>query len=685
MTVWIGRQLGKVRIEMHLARGGMADVYLGTHTTLQRPVAIKIQREQFHDDPDLRDRFQREAHAIAMLRHTNIVQVFDFDTVEAQPYLVMEYVPGVSLAAYLRDLHSNGRRLEISQIRKILTRLSSAIQYAHEHGVIHRDIKSGNVILTSESQLVSSGKTLPDDFEPVLTDFGLVRFLQSSRQTATGQIAGTPAYMSPEQARGEPADERTDIYSLGIVLYEMLAGHLPFDADTTVGVLLKVVNEPPPAMPGLLPQLQEVIERALAKKPVDRYQSAKDFSKAFEDVINGVAQTATLVPAKIEMHSTSSGSLRTRSTRYPYRLPVILASALVLLLGSFFLLKPGISFKESRFTSLATPKPAELLSPGTPYAENEEKVGILRFQDGAASMDQVSVTALNMPQPPEGRQYEAWLVNVGGEVRRSLGRLELGADGNGRLAFVDDEGRNFLERYDRLEITLESNPDPNPNPSGELAYSVSLPPEGLKHVRHLLVSFGAAPAGTALVRGLLRDAILIDQGAQQILAAFQAGDEAAVRLQAEGLVNLIVGKQSPEFQDWNGDGSVDDPGDGYGMLLNGENAGYIDGVYTHADYAASAVDATENMKVHGEHVKIAARNIEVWSPQLRDLLVQIVDLPFGPEIEQPIRQATTLADEMLNGTDLNGDERVDPIPGEGGAQTAYDHAYYMADMIIFSR
>src|SRR3990170_1971898 len=113
MTDWIGRTLGKVRIEMLLARGGMADVYLGMHTTLQRPVAVKILRDQYQDDPDLLERFQREARGVAMLRNPNIVQVFDFDTVDNQPYLVMEYVPGITLSAFLRDLHQHDKRLEL--------------------------------------------------------------------------------------------------------------------------------------------------------------------------------------------------------------------------------------------------------------------------------------------------------------------------------------------------------------------------------------------------------------------------------------------------------------------------------------------------------------------------------------------------------------------------------------------
>src|SRR6185369_15397436 len=141
MNDWIGKHLGKVRIDSLLARGGMAEVYLGTHTTLKREVAIKILRTQYEDDPDLLERFEREAQVVAKLRHHNIVQVFDFDSIDERPYIVMEYVAGASLSQYLAVLHKNTLHIELADITKILTGVANALQYAHESGVIHRDIK----------------------------------------------------------------------------------------------------------------------------------------------------------------------------------------------------------------------------------------------------------------------------------------------------------------------------------------------------------------------------------------------------------------------------------------------------------------------------------------------------------------------------------------------------------------
>jgi serine/threonine-protein kinase len=239
--------LGEVRIDSLLARGGTAEVYLGTHTSLQRRVAVKILHTQYLDDPRFLERFQREARAVAMLRHPNIIQVHDFSVMEGQPYLVMEYLPGGSLSTYINVLNGAGQKLGLADIDRLLQVLADALQYAHNSGVIHRDIKPGNILMNTPAGAVESAVMQPDIMEPVLTDFGLVRML-NSLQTATLQVVGTPAYMSPEQSRGEFTDERTDIYSRDRRLRD--AGrNLPFEAETTVALLLKHVNDPPPPFP----------------------------------------------------------------------------------------------------------------------------------------------------------------------------------------------------------------------------------------------------------------------------------------------------------------------------------------------------------------------------------------------------------------------------------------------------
>ncbi|MFN8461467.1 MAG: serine/threonine-protein kinase [Anaerolineales bacterium] len=280
MADWAGKTLGKVHIENLVARGGMAEIYKGKHKTYG-VVAIKVMRGLLEKDPEQLSRFQREAEVVAELKHPNIVQMVDYKVEDDTPCLVMEYIQGPSLATYLKSLHDKKQRLPIGLVASLLKNVASALDYAHSKGIVHRDIKPANVLLRSASAEIHVDEPLPSDVEPVLTDFGLVRLLDSTMHTTTGAVSGTPAYMSPEQARGEKVDKRTDIYSLGIVLYEMLAGGVPFQADTTFGMLMKHINEPPPAIDGISSDLQAILDRTLAKDPSMRYESAGALANEF--------------------------------------------------------------------------------------------------------------------------------------------------------------------------------------------------------------------------------------------------------------------------------------------------------------------------------------------------------------------------------------------------------------------
>ncbi len=285
MPEWIGKTIGNVRIEKLLARGGMAEVYLGSHLNLERPVAIKLLHSYIEEEPLLLERFRREARVVAGLRHPNIVQIFDFDTVDGHPYIVMEYLKGPTLATYLRYLHQRKKRIPPDQVARLLSEISTALDYAHKQAVVHRDIKPGNILLYNKAEDIPLDKPLTDDVEAVITDFGLVRIMNTASQTASGTVSGTPAYMSPEQARGDPTDHRTDIYSLGIVLYEMLAGRVPFEADSTLTILHMQIHTTPPPVPGIAPEVQAVIDRALLKNPEDRYSSSRELATDYSRAI----------------------------------------------------------------------------------------------------------------------------------------------------------------------------------------------------------------------------------------------------------------------------------------------------------------------------------------------------------------------------------------------------------------
>jgi tRNA A-37 threonylcarbamoyl transferase component Bud32 len=678
MNSWDGRTLGKVQIDSLLARGGMAEVYLGTHTTLQREVVVKILRGHYEEDPSLLERFQREARVVAKLRHPNIVQVFDFDTVDDQPYIVMEYIAGPSLSRYLKALHAKNRRLELPLVSRLLTGVASALQYAHDSRVIHRDVKPGNIILSSRSSQIVPGEPLPADFEPILTDFGLVRILSMSEQTTVGRIAGTPAYMSPEQARGEQTDERTDIYSLGIVLYQLLAGHVPFDGESTMSILLKHVNEPPAPILGLSAPLQDVLDRALAKNATDRFQSPKEFAAVFNAVMEERSEASTVKRAT-PITISSAKKTRDRTQLRVKWIPAILAGIAIIAVAAFFLLNGFAASGNNTPTAAITLTPT-IATPVGLVSSPLGPTGLLRFQDGTAIMDKATLTALAMPAPPAGSQYEVWLVGSSSGERRSLGILMLDENGRGTLTFDDSRDQNLLAIYDKVEVTIKPNTDAGTDGFQQVAYAYTLPESGLEYIRRLLVSSPLAPDQVALIQGLSANTKLIEQTAREMLSAYENGEEADTRESAEGIINLLAGSRSREHKDWNGDGQITDPSDGYGLWLNGDNLGYIQAVYSHADYAANSPGASQNMIVNGGRVKSCAENLAQWVPQLRERALTILSATSFSDMDRPVRDSVALADQMLNGVDQDKNGTIEPASGECGALTAYQYTYYMADM-----
>jgi serine/threonine-protein kinase len=292
MPEWIGQTIGNVRIEKFLARGGMAEVYLGTHITLARPVAVKVLHGFREEEYIPLERFEREAKVAATMRHPNIVQIHDFGHIDGHPYIVMEYFKGPTLATYLQ--HQRKQRIPQRQVAHLLKELAAAVDYAHARGVIHRDIKPANILLHNKTDEIPLNKVLPEDVEAVLTDFGLVRLVDTDTHTTSDMISGTPAYMSPEQARGDKKlDHRSDIYSLGIVLYELLAGRVPFKADH-LAVLQMQTHATPRPIPGIQLSVQKVLDRALAKKPEDRYESARALAADYMDAVGMVAEANAL-------------------------------------------------------------------------------------------------------------------------------------------------------------------------------------------------------------------------------------------------------------------------------------------------------------------------------------------------------------------------------------------------------
>jgi len=367
MADLVGKTVGKYHIIELLGQGGMADVYKAYQPGLDRYVAMKVLHSFLAREEDFIGRFEREATAVAKLRHPNIVQVIDFDHEGDLYYMVMEFIDGPTLKTELRERSRMRQPFDPKEAAPILIAIGNAVDYAHRRGMVHRDLKPANIMFTGEGQ-------------PVLTDFGIARIVGAKRYTVTGAVSGTPAYMSPEQGQGQSGDERSDIYSLGVILYEMVTGRVPFDADTPYAIIMKHINDPLPLPRQVYPQLSESVERvilkALSKNPDDRYQTASEMARALQQalvapaipIVSEVPAPPVAKPKEVRAAAPVMTVPVAEKRRFPL-VPLLAGGGLLLLvalaaIGGFFALK---SSRRATPTipaqALATPVPSPTLEP----------------------------------------------------------------------------------------------------------------------------------------------------------------------------------------------------------------------------------------------------------------------------------------------------------------------------------
>ena len=290
----IGSTLGKYQIVSRIGRGGMGAVYKGYDPLLDRYLAVKVLAPHLVWEEGFVERFLREARAAARLKHPHIVTIHDVGQVQNWYYFVMEYLEGFAL----NDIIQQCGALPICDVLKITKSLANALDYAHGQNLIHRDIKPANIMVDHNGHIT-------------LTDFGIARAAQERRMTSTGTVLGTPEYMSPEQARGEPVDTRSDLYSLAMITYQMLCGQVAFKADSTLALLFKVVHDPLPSICAIrsdLPQgVDQVLQKALAKQPEERYAKANLFYTELEQAFGSYSdeQASVFTPELFQSLSIS--------------------------------------------------------------------------------------------------------------------------------------------------------------------------------------------------------------------------------------------------------------------------------------------------------------------------------------------------------------------------------------------
>ncbi|MDX1521288.1 MAG: serine/threonine-protein kinase, partial [Anaerolineae bacterium] len=489
-----GQKIDKYELIESLGQGGMAEVYKAYQPGLERFVAIKLMHRHLASSADFIDRFKREARSIGQLQHPHIMQVIDFDVADSIYYLVMGYIQGETLSDYLEKQGA----IPVNQALSIAGQLADAVDYAHGYGMIHRDIKPGNIMFRDDTHT-----------HAILTDFGMARLVDQAKLTLSGTLVGTPAYMSPEASRGEPVDERGDVYSLGVVLYEMLTGTTPYTGDTAVAIIVKQATQPLPPpreiFPGIPEPVEYVVMKALEKDPADRFQSAADFRDALErvqvvargdmptliepldqyddddddatilTVQRPVSVAAPAIPQPPPMPQTPPAPATPSPSALRWILPVGIG---VSLLAVLFLV--ALSFLlGSRQQDPVANEPGQQVENGQNEGaiavslDGPQPSGFLRFTDNDTSRaGDFSIQLSGVTSPPAGSHYELWLTDdTGTEVLNLIGQI---AVTNDRIDQQGSTDQNLIGRFSQAIISLEADGDADGQISEQIVFQGSL-------------------------------------------------------------------------------------------------------------------------------------------------------------------------------------------------------------------
>jgi eukaryotic-like serine/threonine-protein kinase len=600
----IGKSLGKYQITDRLGQGGMATVFRGVQPTIERQVAVKVLHSHLAMSPGFVDRFKREARGLGQLHHPHIVQVIDFDVQDDLYYMVMDYIPGKTLSKFLDE---RGALPPIEAVA-IAEQLTTALAYAHRRGIIHRDVKPSNVLFRDEACT-----------EAVLTDFGIGKLVDDATMTMSGSVIGTPAYMSPEAAMGLRVDARADLYSMGIILYEMVTGNVPYSGDTPMSVIMKQANEPLPSLrehPADLPEpLVRVIERSLEKDVANRYQSAEELLADLRTACLNLGGAAPAIGATMAMARPATAVDLTPQASYtaapaaaPTPAPVappaaapgpertqrwpIFAGAgalvLLLLVGVWFLstrggdtpaaaptaapttaaavvATEGAAAPAPTAASVATAAPAANPLPSVPPTAipaappPPPAAGALEFADSPdLPAGRFLVRLSRVPLPPAGSQYHLWLQR-GDDAPFDAGALTVET---GRILSTGDLEEGLLAPGSRALVTLEAAGETPDAPSADVVYAGALGPELGQALSRILVS---STNEVARMAGAREQALVAADHARFALESLAGDDLTMAQRHSEHVVNILDGTTGELFGDLNGDGQAENPGDNVGV------------------------------------------------------------------------------------------------------------------------
>ncbi|KAA3662753.1 MAG: serine/threonine protein kinase, partial [Chloroflexi bacterium] len=589
-----GQTLGKYKLIRRLGKGGMAQVYQANQPTIDRMVAVKVLHSHLAESDDFVTRFKREARSLGQLQHPNIVRVIDFDASGEMYFMVMDYIPGKTLRDYLDEQGA----LSSSEALTLSGQLTDALAYAHQNGMIHRDIKPANVMFADI-----------DCTQAVLTDFGITRLMGDDSLTMTGALVGTPAYMSPEAVLGEKVDGRSDIYSLGVILYEMVTGRTPYQGNTPLSLVVKQVHEPLTSPlehnPDLPLPLVNILEKSLAKSAEDRYQTAEELLAAIQEAqqsLGDTAYSATIAGTKQVAETavypdppTTIKPKQTTTNRTPWIVGGVLA-AIILFAGIFLIsrnnnasdetatstaLSAGISITQTTAPTIepaATDVPALIADPTKPAPEptveptseptakptetavsipfdTPNRFGGLRFTDNG-----ITLQINRVLQPPADFHHELWLESSNGDLL-NMGEVVVE---NGRIFTTVDLNENVLPTTSRVLLSVEPDEIDATEITGDIAFTGELTDAFISEIRQVLVDGGD---GVGLLDNALGQTAVAAQHAGFSLDALAANNLTEAKQHLEHVVNILDGESGERFGDVNLDGQTQNPGNGIGVRV----------------------------------------------------------------------------------------------------------------------
>jgi eukaryotic-like serine/threonine-protein kinase len=425
----VGQLYGdRYRLQLRIAIGGMGEVWQAEDELILRPVAIKILKEEYLSDPNFLERFRSEARSAALVEHEGIANVFDYGEDTGAAYLVMELVPGESLSRLLE----REKRLTEDRVLDIMAQTARALAAAHSRGLVHRDIKPGNLLITPEGKVK-------------ITDFGIARVGDQVPLTKTGQVMGTVQYLAPEQATGKPSTPATDLYSLGVVSYEALAGRRPFTGENQMAIAMAHINEMPPALPESIdPRVQNLVLSCLAKKPTQRPESATSLAIRAEALLREKRKGMPSKPVPTPPDSDPKTEVFTADTAPLPRAPIVwpwIATLVLLGLTAIVVIVAILSDNNASELEI-TPSPTQTQEPNPDAteepAEVETPVKVLVLRSDIIGENLSAVTAR--------------LTELGFEVNAIPGELIPGTDPRVRTVYaVSPTGS--LDKGTRIDVT----------------------------------------------------------------------------------------------------------------------------------------------------------------------------------------------------------------------------------------